>query len=177
MYADGATQTAETLSEAYGYLNSVNTEAMRSSAKGMRGFIVYNRQKSMNFAQIFFPVGATGIGRRTEQYATASFNGGEDHSGTLRYGALPWCLYHTTTENKGNQMRPIAFNLPASPGAIYWFKQAKYLPELPKEKYRGGWDVNYFDLTFNSYDLEAMSSGTYGDAISIKPIYTGEDNN
>lgn len=51
---------------------------MTTSTKGTRGVIVYSRDDA---AQIFFPMGKKGMGRRTQ------FNtGGEAHHGYLRYG-------------------------------------------------------------------------------------------
>ena len=124
---------------------------------GMRGIVVYNPS---NAHQVFFPVGARGIGRRPLQ------NSDSDHYGTLRYGAVAKILSYGN--GAYNEFRPICFNLPANPGSIYWIR--KLGPDNMM-----GWDMNYFDFSFNGYDTAA---GFYdnGDALPIKLIYVRDAN-
>ena len=160
VYADGANETAELMQSdsdiipgAYSYFNDGNSSSMTSSPHGMRGVIVYNKA---NFNQVFFPIGYSGVGRRTTQST-------DGNNGYLRYGATYYRL--TTGQAAANQYRPIPFNIPVNSGAMYWIKQA--------EEHRGtiaAWDINYFDLSFNGYD--ATTYGPYGDAIPLKPVVT-----
>ena len=154
MYADGASETALTTATAYGYFNYGNTNDMVTSTSGMRGIIVYNRS---DFNQIFFPIGYSGVGRRTTQTVPTDAD-----KGYLRYGAVWYRL--STAASTNNQYRPITYNLPANPGAMYWVKQAYN----NNGTIITAWDINYFDLSFNGYD--ASTYGPYGDAIPIKPV-------
>lgn len=156
MYADGASTTALTTAEAYGYFNKYNSTDMVESTLGMRGVIVYNKK---TFNQVFFPIGSLGVGRRTmETLATT------DNAGYLRYGGVFWTL--STATAAANQYRPITYNMPSSPGAIYWIKQTS--------NKLSAWDINYFDLSFNGYQV--VLNTNYGDALPIKPIVTGINN-
>lgn len=163
LYADGATQPAETTAEAFEFLDYQNQTL--ESTKGMRGVFVYN---STNANQIFFPVGAYGIGRRTMQDVT------EAQKGYLRYGSVKDVLSPTTTSNgvttvSTNQYRPISYNMPGAPGALYWLRTISAADGNP------GWDMNYFDMTFGPYDWAMIDNRTWGansggDAVPIKPI-------
>lgn len=155
LYADDATKPATDVDIAYGFEdfnnNGDNNSSSFGNQAGMRGIIVYNPK---NGNQVFFPVGARGIGRRTRQNAVG------DNDGVLRYGAVYWVL--STENGAANQYRPIPYNLPASPGAMYWTNQ----------QYGGSylsWDMNYFDLNFNAYDY-ASSFYPTGDALPIKLV-------
>lgn len=151
MYADGATETAVPITTAFGY-QDLNNDGLENEY-GMRGVIVYN---PTNANQVFFPVGAKGIGRRTLQGSAAGYEG------TLRYGAVASVL--DQNNNVNNQYRPICYNLPGNPGAIYWLREAS--------AYQGmvGWDMNYFDLNFNGYDYAACRYDN-GDALPIKLVW------
>lgn len=163
LYADGAGAPAEEVDIAYGF-EDFNNDGSNSSeggnAAGMRGIIVYNTQ---NANQVFFPVGARGIGRRTVQNAAGS------NAGVLRYGAVATVLDGGEANNPtGNQYRPIPYNLPASPGAAYWLNKIS-------DTYMA-WDMNYFDLNFNAYDY-AVGLGDTGDALPIKLVVDEEATN
>ena len=154
LYADGASSTADNVSVAYGFEdvdNDNNKDDSEMRKRGMRGLIVFN---PANAHQIFFPLGARGIGRRT----IANTNG---NPGVLRYGALPYELSYAN--GKHNQYRPIPYNLPASPGAIYWIEK------VPNIAAYLAWDMNYFDFNFNGYDNAVSLSGG-GDALPIKLV-------
>lgn len=153
LYTDGATGPATTTTNAFQFFDYENKTT--STEQGMRGVFVYHEA---NAHQVFFPIGAYGIGRRTNQ------NTSNNEKGYLRYGAVANVLkYSANTEY--NQYRPIPYNLPASPGSIYWTKTNK--GDLV------GWDMNYFDMSFNAYD-NALLFGDYGDAVLIKPVYKGD---
>lgn len=159
MYGSGATETASTTLQAFGYLDLKND--LEKSTQGMRGFVCYNASANSTLSgnHIFFPIGSSALGRRTIQGASTSY------LGTLRYGATDQNL--TQAHNKMNQFRPVPFNMSAAPGAIYWAWME--VGDCP------GWDMNYFDLNFNEYDY-AISFNKYGDALPIRLIYDGSYN-
>lgn len=153
MYADGASETASDITTAFGFEDPTST-----SNRGVRGIVFYNPG---NGNQLFFPIGARGIGRRTNQSASG------DSYGVLRYGAVDGLLDQTNDVN--NQYRPIPYNIRNNPGAIYWTN------EIHDGTYVA-WDMNYFDMNINAYDYAALfgfgSNGENygGDALPIKPV-------
>jgi|GEM_PF-924227 len=179
LYGDGATETALNVNDAYGFEdfdNDGNDNTTGGTTRGMRGIIVFNPD---NANQVFFPIGARGMGRRTIMgYSKTSY----DYFGTLRYGAVTHCLTQNVNVSSSgispNQFRPIPYNMPAAPGAIYW--SADMVGGYD------GWDMNYFDLNFNAYDYAISYSYTQngsddvghnaGDALPMKLVYYDEDN-
>lgn len=159
-YYDGATEPATNTDDAFMYLDPENVS--RSSNVGMRGAIIYN---SNNFKQVFFPVGAYGMGRRTVQGTLVNNSGKEpDIPGVLRYGAQPKELSYDNGHH--NQYRPITYNIASNPGALYWLKD--------NSGSNVGWDINYFDFTFGPYDalIYKWNDNTPkdGDAVPIKLV-------
>ncbi len=120
----------------------------------MRGFLVYN---SGNAHQIFFPIGADGIGRRTVQSATGN------NLGTLRYSSVNYLL--TEANGAANPYRPIPYNMPPVQGVVYWLEKTSLKTTDPSP----GWDMNYFDMNFNAYDY-ACCYKTNGDALPIRLV-------
>ncbi|MDE6040868.1 MAG: hypothetical protein K2F99_04755, partial [Muribaculaceae bacterium] len=111
MYGDGATESGGTTQIAYGYLDSSNMEYVPTNQadvnnamfkNGMRGFIAYNVETAN---QIFFPIGTSGLGRRTVQLVTQTAQ-----RGMLRYGSTTTNL-NTTSSNQNNALRPIPYNI------------------------------------------------------------------
>lgn len=151
IYGSDATTTALTTEDAFGFVDYNNTGV---GSRGMRGVLVYNPQ---NAHQLFFPVGSTGIGRRT---ITASSKTSYNNHGVLRYGGVANVL-----DGQTNALRPIPYNLPASPGAIYWIEKIK----TANGSSFLSWDMNYFDLNFNAYD-HATSFSPNGDALPIRLV-------
>ena len=166
LYADGATNTSMDVNEAYGFTDPDNSGS--DNPKGMRGVFVYNKS---NANQIFFPLGANGIGRRT--VAPISSEMKSNMMGYLRYGAVVSVLSLDAKNKYGyyNADRPIPYNLPASPGAIYWIKKSTGNGNSAEEKDCIGWDMNYFDMNFNSYDY-AIGYMNDGDALPIRLVRT-----
>lgn len=160
LYGDGAAETATTTTDAFGFFDTSNT--ITSNAKGMRGFFCYNPTTGN---QIFFPIGSTGLGRRTMQ-GLPNDHTWVDWQGELRYSAVNG--YLDQDYGPANQFRPIPFNMKNALGSIYWL----YMERQTINQWNcfPGWDMNYFDLNFNAYDY-AASIGPYGDALPIKPIY------
>lgn len=153
IYGDGATAPQTATKEAFGFFDTENKT--QTSTQGMRGFFAYNVHNGNN---IFFPVGTTGMGRRTMQ-GLRTEGGWESWAGVLRYSAVNTLL--TQSYTYVNQFRPIPYNMPSAPGAIYWLNQ--------ESAGNPGWDMNFFDMNFNSYDY-AMSNGPFGDAVPIKLV-------
>lgn len=160
LYGDGAPETAANTADAFGFYDVDNTVV--SNEHGMRGFFCYNPQ---NANQIFFPIGSTGLGRRTMQ-GLPNNSTWVDWQGELRYSAVNG--YLTQSHNTVNQFRPIPYNMKNAPGSVYWL----YMERNPGSVWTvaPAWDMNYFDLNFNQYDY-AASIGPYGDALPIKPVF------
>lgn len=161
MYGDGASAPQDSTKTAFGFLDPNNTTITHSS--GMRGFICYNDDAS----QIFFPIGTSGIGRRTTQAVQK-----ESQRGTLRYSSVRDNLNEKATSP--NVMRPICVNMANAPGSIYWANTAS--------TGYGSWDFNYFDLNFNriTHDFTSgtgtstyQTRGPNGDALPIRLVLDG----
>ena len=161
LYADGASGSSKVIATAHGFKDNNNDgkdDSAPTSSKGgpsgMRGFLVYN---SDNANQIFFPIGANGIARRTVQSGTGN------NLGTLRYSSVNYLL--TEANGASNPYRPISFNMPPVQGAVYWLEKTSLAPPDPSP----GWDMNYFDMNFNAYDY-ACCYKTNGDALPIRLV-------
>ncbi|MDE6814271.1 MAG: hypothetical protein K2J28_10725, partial [Duncaniella sp.] len=161
LYGNGAKKPAATTKEAFGYLAPDNEDGTRDSEYGMRGFISYN---SDNARQIFFPIGTSGIGRRTIQSIQS-----ESWGGTLRYGSVVDNLTSRT-----NSLRPIPFNMSNAPGSIYWTYSNTNTPiDVDGNSYQIGWDMNYFDLNMSASGTDVISgtnNGGGGDALPIRLV-------
>lgn len=167
LYGDGATHVATTVDDAYGFEDFDNDGddngmgSTRSTSRGMRGVIVFNPN---NANQLFFSVGARGVGRRTiAGYSADSY----DKFGQLRYSNVLAPL-----TGAGNSFRPIPYNMPASPGALYWVNTPSGNNMC--------WDCNYFDMNFIPYSFPVGFTPNYstsdfnithgGDALPIKLV-------
>ena len=163
IYGDGATAPATSTGSAFGFLDNANSTV--TSKNGMRGFICYNPDNGNN---IIFPIGTSGLGRRTIQLPRTT-----SQRGTLRYGSTFWnlneynAIYNSDKSRyQYNSLRPIPVNMSNAPGAIYWAHQRD------TEGYVA-WDMNYFDLNFNGsrYDVVSRTDdGGYGDALPIRLV-------
>ena len=145
-YGDGATSTAFNTDTANGYSDDYNLGTENEC--GMRGAIVFNPNTAH---QLFFPLGAQGMGRRTLQGTT------ESTRGVLRYSSVANVL---STSTPANQYRPISYNMPNAPGAVYWMRKGE--PVAGGDDYLG-WDINYNDLNFAPYDY-GCANGSIGDS-------------
>lgn len=149
VYADGAPRTRDTF-DAYEYEDGSNSQ--KTSPLGMRGYIVYNR---VSGHQIFFPLGKYGMARRTQSYLAALSD-----RGYLRYAGV----YEPLT-GEGNLWRPIPYDMPSCPGAVYWIDNAMVGSQYHNDGACGGWDMNYFNLDFSSYSYTNLN-----DACPVKLI-------
>lgn len=185
MYGDGATEPALYTRDAYGFLDPDNMgyhpgdpkwEAYSTTEngkrltmsdickKGMRGFLCYDAKAN----QVFFPIGTTGVGRRTIQGV-----GAQGQRGILRYGSM---ADNSAMAGRTNCMRPLAYNIAYAPGAIYWVYQNATV--AGDNTPIAGWDMNYFDLNFNGVSWEVVSinngttanTGPNGDALPLRVV-------
>lgn len=160
LYADGATETASTVTDAYGYCR-YDSDDVRGK-KGMRGVIVYfwdrdNPGDAKNFHNIFLPIGRSGFGHRRE-------NDGRGGPGTLRY----CCGRITFADQAGTNLvpnAPLFYDLFRRPGAIYYarYKTNDYLfSDGTKENGEAiGLDMNFFSFDFNGITAAAnLSNGS-----------------
>ena len=155
MYGDDAITTALTVDEAYGFEDFDNdgkdNKPGGGSSRGMRGVIVYNPS---NANQVFFPVGARGVGRRTMDGEFNNTAKNYNRFGVLRYTRVeqPFDM-----SNPRDQYRPIPYNTAASPGALYWFNKV--------EGSSASWDCNYFDMNFQNFGVR----------VGFQPQYTTKE--
>lgn len=145
IYTDDANNTQTNYTCATGYAENYTSG---TSTFGMRGVIVYNKT---NANQIFFPFSKSGFGRR-HQFLPKS----DSQYGRLLYGDVDKEL---AVGDNNNIYRPIPYNLPYAPGAIYWIKQIapKGHQEAGKFYPCAGWDMNYFNFDFNPYTANCLN--------------------
>ena len=86
----------------------------------MRGVFVYNKTTG---DQIFFPISASGYGRRRGK----AIKGENTCVGKLRY-ANRFELYNSPADEI--KCRPLFYRLYLSPGAIYWVNEKEMLMAL-----------------------------------------------
>lgn len=156
LYGDNSTAVQVTYDGAYGYNAPNNIFTGTNTYKGARGMLLYNKE---NGNQLFFPMGKDGMGRRT-QFEVPDNN--SIYYGMLRYGDLSRVLNLTN-----DYYRPVPYNLPECPGAIYWLditKRSGYANSSPC----AGWDMNYFIVDFGPYPDN--SSARFADARPIKMV-------
>lgn len=169
LYGEGAHEPADEAEIAYRLFDVENV--IPESDCGMRGVIVYD---PIDGDQIFFPIGAYGMGRRTQFNIGVPNNETNPRAGMLRYADVSDPLVGSKDtdktadgKNNNNCFRPVPYNLPIAPGAIYWIDEwtpnahlegGKYYPSM-------GWDINYFNYDFNSY-----TQNNFRDACVIKLI-------
>lgn len=154
LYGGGASGVQSTFDEAFGYQDYDNTG--NPSVRGVRGVVVYNPN---NANQIFFPFGAMGMGRR-RRFNVPSINA----RGILRYSDVDEPL-----DGNDNMYRPIPYDLPNNPGAIYWINKTNPTGHVETGKTYpcAGWDMNYMSFDFGPY-----TANNYRDACPIKFIVT-----
>lgn len=111
VYADGAKSTLTT-PDAVKFTDPDNTGA--PSEKGAIGVVAYNIETGAN---LFFPFGMTGHGRRkSKQFVSLSPATAIQAYGINRYGSIDIKLDQRDFDN----YRPLAWNLPEQMGATYW---------------------------------------------------------
>lgn len=150
LYGDGATETLEKVDEVYGYYRDGN------ASYGMRGCFVYNKVNGNN---LFFPIGASGYGRRRTEKSW--YSSGISLPGALQYA---WRSKRYSEYAKGWETlayRPMFESVYMRPGAVYWCEQLTngqcYL------------DINYFTLDFSLGANEPLE-GANGSACFIRCV-------
>lgn len=150
LYGDGATETLENVDEVYGYYRDGDKRC------GMRGCFVYNKVNGNN---LFFPIGASGYGRRRTEKSW--YGSGISLPGALQYA---WRSKRYSTYNDAWSTlayRPMFESVYMRPGAVYWCEKLTdglcYL------------DVNYFTLDFSPGEKEPLQ-GTNGSACFIRCV-------
>ena len=86
--------------------------------------------------------------------------------------------------SNANMYRPLVYALFRYAGATYWIKEAKTKWDSKENKDvpdYANWDMNYFSIRFNPYDVASLwgadkddgewDAGTSSDACPIKLIY------
>ncbi len=142
LYGDGATKT-QTNHNDVNKCRHADVNAKGESARGMRGCFVYNTDDGRN---IFFPIGASGYGRRK----IAS-------SGQLQYGFGD--SYNDALRITSNR-RPLLYNLYSNEGAIYWTQSQVNVSGYSKPT--NSWDINYKTYDFDYMDAtENVTSACY----------------
>lgn len=153
LYGDSATETLDNVEEVYGYYR----DGMEQY--GMRGCFVYNKTNGNN---LFFPVGASGYGRRKTNatwYGSENING----PGALQYAwrGQKYSSYPYDFGWSSLTYRPLFENLYMRPGAIYWCDH--YTPDDPTDPDSPGksfLDVNYFTFDFTTGRDEPLKGNT-----------------
>lgn len=170
VYADGATGVQTDVNMAHGYTRADGV----SSPKGMRGVIIYNRDK--NYRQIFLPLGASGYGRRKGSKVTWATP--YDYIGTLRYASR---AYYYVAANAPQQTvidhNPLFWDLFRRPGVVYWCRRWQTLQNAEGKTYHdvrrsNSFDINYFTMGFEGMLNDACSStdGSGSDALYIRTV-------
>lgn len=150
LYGDGATETLEKTDEVYGYYRDGN------KSFGMRGCFVYNKVNGNN---LFFPIGASGYGRRRTEKSW--YNSGISLPGALQYAWRSKRYSDYTDAWSTLAYRPMFESVYMRPGAVYWCDKLTngqcYL------------DVNYFTLDFSLGGTEPLD-GKNGSACFIRCV-------
>lgn len=160
LYADGATTTADSIQNAYGYYyGDVEGGDKKGATRGMRGLFVYDKR---NYHNIFFPIGRSGYGHRKTADLTSP-------SGVLRYscGQTGW---------NPQQCQPLFYGLFFSPGAVYWsqtkvtagIKDIGTGKPIATDDDGSGFDINFFTYDTNYIGLSNIFKGSMSDACFIR---------
>lgn len=157
LYADGATETQESLDMAYGYYRRDTPSG--DSPKGMRGLFVYHYDgnaagdSEWNGRNIFFPIGRSGYGHRKNTLDV------KNEEGILRYA----CRRGVSAPDVFDDSGPIFTSIFRRPGAIYWARNTETdFKGWDGEKGDGtayGLDINYFSFDVNAITHSNVDSG------------------
>lgn len=160
LYGDAAEKTQMAASEALEYINSDTPE------RGVRGCFVYNDKDGRS---LFFPLGATGMGRIKDRV----FEKGR--RAVLRYAnRAPDSKYIYP------QYNPVFYDIDASEGAVYWLgmlntklisDDGKTLTDIVIHG-ENAWDINFRSLNFNTFNKDATENGE-SDAAFIRCVVKG----
>lgn len=175
VYGDGATVTAKSVDDAYGFMDVNNNNngwssdngGSGGSLRGIRACVVYDESTGQ---QIIFPVGVSGQGRRARDVYEFSTIPGLSGSSDTRYyrkrGMLSYSGVYGVLSGDGNRYRPIPYNLYRDPGAVYWIRQPRAGGHISNNGDCASWDINYFSFEFGPYDDATLGDGIPADAVT-----------
>lgn len=183
LYGDGATETATSVADAFGYDSN---EDPTDSPKGMRGCFVYNSETGNN---IFFPIGKSGYGRRKDGRNAANTHKGEGSGETGKTGVLRYAQrqkpyqvlsYYGSDYTGGVEYQPLFFDLYKRYGAVYWLEQPGGTKKADgtRNTNHTAWDINYFTMGFEGFETGAQGklNGNkvfdQSDACLMRVVYT-----
>lgn len=152
LYGNGATEVQSDLDKAYGYQR--DERGVADPTMGMRGCFAYvgaNGESAFYGRHIFFPIGASGYGRRKHGGYRAAWKADkEPYDGIMRYASGRTQEYMPSN----TLLLPLFFDLYKRPGAIYWTRQSEQFTPIGggNEPYGIALDVNYFTFDFNLID-------------------------
>lgn len=161
MYDDNAGECQDLNEEVYGYLGSDPS----THSYGMRGIIAYNE---LTGAQVFFPIGRAGHGRRCckgstyrdKQFLINNPNGYGWSSrpytgiGVLRY-ASGRVTYFKDTEAPNT---PMFWDKFYREGATYWLNNRTEITIEGEKRPACSIDINYFTFDFNTLNEEVFNT-------------------
>ena len=149
LYGDESTDTQLDITNAFQYINP-------GQAMGMRGCFVFD---PVTAKQLFFPIGATGFGRRI---AFDHNNRLTSYTATTAYD-VPWYTWaaHLKYAQRAIEMPkataeilPLYYDIYRQNGAVYWYRARVEDPNLADNEQTiqngtVGWDINYTTLGFD----------------------------
>lgn len=161
LYADGATSTQLTASDALGYCRHDSDCGKR----GIYGLFAYywnadDVGDSYNCRNLFFPIGRSGYGHR------AHWNGEWNIStpGVLRYA----CGRAALNNDASIKWLPLFHDLYKRQGAIYWAREETTAYDMGKEMDQSGaiaMDINFFTFDVNLItNTNVIKSSQWGNA-------------
>lgn len=150
LYGGTSDRVQMAVKDAYGYYyDDPETKTGKgTNGKGMRGVFVYNKTTG---DQIFFPISASGYGRRRGK----TIEGENTSVGKLRY-ANRFELYNSPADQI--KCRPLFYRLYLSPGAIYWVNEKGDVDGTATYS----WDMNYDSFNFNGFTTNSYDGGAVG---------------
>lgn len=174
LYADGATETQNSIYDAYGYCR--HDKSANAKEKGMRGLFAYywdgdidgnSKHSEFNAHNIFFPIGRAGFGHRKNKKEGA--NGDQNGYGILRYS----CQRGASNYGLFAYVAPLFVSIYRSNGAIYYCREISGTEwqEWDGSAYNAlcyGLDINYFSFDVNLISYSNVDNG--GDACFVRSM-------
>lgn len=158
LYSDKATSTGNTVQQAWYY----KQHDPSTHSYGMRGCFVYNNDDGR---QIFFPIGASGCGKRKALRNTRSLVGElgwaaypEIGTGVVRYSTARMTYMKTDKPS----CLPLLWDIFRSDGANYWADQVADEEGHPDRPRRTSLDLNYKTFDFSTLGEELFGGGGTG---------------
>lgn len=125
---------------------------LKSSTKGVRGMFAYSLSSANN---LFFPLGATGHGRRLA-------------NSTLHYGTVTYALLNGFLKGGTNDYRPMAYDLCWQYGAAYAYTKGN--SKADPNDISLAMDINYTCYRVGHLDAASIYSGSNSSAMPIRVI-------